>query len=387
MEESSTDNNQQAWNKLIETRYYRLAFGTVQSFLTAGLMYGWPSLAYVIRNQRMYSSVCTEYHDSNDGSLQNEGTCTDEEIYIGLIYQISFLFMQGTLLPAGIILDKFGPRINTIIGFSFCILGGMILSLSSILKDSFDFQPNFSNFWRDPLLIGVTILSLGGSFVHLSQLSVSKLFPNSRSMILTYFVGVYASSAYIFLILEILFLIFPSIPLSALFVIYTIVMLVASPTLFYHPVQYPKVAISSNSTTDNNTINSNAIVSIEDKSLWQDVCTLEWVLITVMVAVNSLFLSFYIGSGPDFLIYLSHRVYPSDAAAQQSAQKLYITLMTLLTPLGAPSVILIGWVIEKKGLAAAVGLLLFLSTGFNVVALVPNLPLQILGYLFWPPHA
>ena len=95
-------------------------------------------------------------------------------------------------LPVGTILDKYGPRVSSIIGCVFIIIGTLLMAFAAQLP-------------FDGYIPGYLFLALGGPFVFISSFHLSNTFPQHSGFILALLTGAFDSSSAIFLFYRLIY--------------------------------------------------------------------------------------------------------------------------------------------------------------------------------------
>lgn len=95
-------------------------------------------------------------------------------------------------LPVGTVLDRYGPRISSVIGSILLAIGAIFLAFATQLP-------------FDGYLSGYLFLALGGPFVFIPSFQLSNTFPNHSGLILALLTGAFDSSSAIFLFYRLLY--------------------------------------------------------------------------------------------------------------------------------------------------------------------------------------
>lgn len=147
------------------------------SILASGVVFGWASLELTLIDIGVYNYKCGGLHQ-----------CPAQQEQLDLVYTYSCCAFNMAYLPAGIILDRFGPKFTSSIGAIIITVGSILFSLSS--------APYF-----DTTLPGFMMISIGGPFVSLSVMSFSFLMPSKSGTIVTLFIAMLDSSCLMFTLL------------------------------------------------------------------------------------------------------------------------------------------------------------------------------------------
>lgn len=114
-----------------------MTFTCVQVVVTAAVLYGWPGMLVVLKDEGQYDELCEDTSSSSLSSLgdvspppsfasslasaigaptqRGLAKCNAQEVRLNLIFTISFLANALSCL-SGIIADNIGPRLSNIVG-------------------------------------------------------------------------------------------------------------------------------------------------------------------------------------------------------------------------------------------------------------------------------
>lgn len=95
-------------------------------------------------------------------------------------------------LPVGTVLDRYGPRLSSIVGSILLAIGAVVLAFASQLP-------------FDGYLSGYLFLALGGPFVFIPSFQLSNTFPNHSGLILALLTGAFDSSSAVFLFYRLIY--------------------------------------------------------------------------------------------------------------------------------------------------------------------------------------
>merc|ERR1711908_19963 len=160
-------------------------FGALQSFLTTGLIFGWPALVPLLAADGQYRERC-----STANTTESE-TCTEQVIQYNFLFTASQAVFTISMIVHGLLLDRYGPRVESTLGTLLVAIGSCIVAFSD--SDG-----------RDFFLPGFVVMSLGGPAVHLSWFHVASLFPERKSTISTVVVACFVSSGLMFFFFNLL---------------------------------------------------------------------------------------------------------------------------------------------------------------------------------------
>ena len=96
------------------------------SLITSGIIFGWPSLVLLLKEDNVYRNGC------DIGSSNVNGThtvCAKQEVELNRIFTFGFFGLIGSRLVLGIILDRHGPLVCSMLGSAMILLGTKTLLL------------------------------------------------------------------------------------------------------------------------------------------------------------------------------------------------------------------------------------------------------------------
>mmetsp|Transcript_4972 Transcript_4972/g.15842 ORF Transcript_4972/g.15842 Transcript_4972/m.15842 type:complete len:693 (-) Transcript_4972:301-2379(-) len=118
----------------------------------------------------------------------DSGECDARELLFGAVYVVGSWANQFGRLPAGLLLDRIGPRLTSTTSALVLAIGALIFGLASSSVGG--------------LLIGFLLLGLGGAGLQISVQSTAALFPRHRSFAMSCMSGAYQLATGIFVVFE-----------------------------------------------------------------------------------------------------------------------------------------------------------------------------------------
>lgn len=153
------------------------------SLTLSGVVFGWPAVVIMLEEQGVYRYLCQP---------GEELPCLAQVDQFNLIFTIASTGFACSVLPMGAVLDRFGPKVSSLIGSAF-VLGGSVMF-------AFSDPPSI-----DMFIPGYLLIAIGGPPIVFSFMHISNLFPDNKGTIITMLnVGLDASSL-MFVILGALF--------------------------------------------------------------------------------------------------------------------------------------------------------------------------------------
>lgn len=164
-------------------RIAQVALAVVYCLLAAGVVFGFAALKPVLIAEGVYKDQCTT-QELTDGVW----VCYGQEVRLNLMFTVAAVSTNVCALPVGTILDRFGPRVASIIGVVFLSIGALFMAFAAELSR-----------WMDAYLPGYLFLALGGPFVFISSFQLSNTFPQHSGLILALLTGAFDTSSAVFL--------------------------------------------------------------------------------------------------------------------------------------------------------------------------------------------
>lgn len=106
---------------------------------------------------------------------------------MNFFFAIASTTCNVSALPVGTILDRFGPRVASIIGSISLAIGTLLMAFAFYI-------PKF-----DGYIVGNIFLALGGTFIFVPSFSIANAFPRFSGLIVATVTGAFDASAAVFL--------------------------------------------------------------------------------------------------------------------------------------------------------------------------------------------
>jgi len=219
----------------------------------------------------------------------------------------------------------------------------------------------------DLILPAFALLGFAGPEIQMSIFHLSSLFPGHESSIMSTFSGVFPLSSLVFAVFESFFS--WGVHLGYSFGAY---ILFLAPFYILGYVYFPFNSVDSYSKVKSDTeqliTSEMQVENVDIKNAPLKVQLRQWDLYmcAFFLALQSLRISLYIGTVNDRF------------AGNQS----YITAFSYVWPFGLVFTPIIGWILDKKGHAVSILVLIVDSIIYGVVSLIPNDPVQFITFLF-----
>uniref|UniRef100_A0A3Q3VYV6 Uncharacterized protein n=1 Tax=Mola mola TaxID=94237 RepID=A0A3Q3VYV6_MOLML len=171
-------------------RYWlTLASGMLECLFFAGVVFGFPSLMFVLKEDGYFSQLCASVPGTN-GSQASAG-CSKWDEQFSLVFTVASFLSNFLCLVNGYLFDRFGTMVTRLLGICLYTTGTLLLAFSS---------PALS----DLLFPALSCIAVGGVLLLLTNMQVANLFAACRSTIITLYNGAFDSSSGVFLIIKVL---------------------------------------------------------------------------------------------------------------------------------------------------------------------------------------
>ncbi|KAF0687127.1 Aste57867_21098 [Aphanomyces stellatus] len=372
--------------------------------LYAGLIFGWAPMLLLLQEENQYNELCAP--DTPVGMR-----CSDQDSRLNMIYAIASVAVNISSLPVGCILDYFGPKYSIMVAAVLEVSGLFLLGAA----DSKSF---------DVFLLAYTLCAVGGcitmmasypaSFLIMSHqtailAAISCLF-DSSSVVLLAMYGIHSSFGFTRQHLFNAFAIF-SIGVYGLLILlwhwneaFLPEQVLPEPTpsaatskdiTFSSPLLQPRSRRNSmkenlekyGSLSEDDLIehhkttvevvemykNGQAGVELTEFSLAKQIRTFEFAFLLTYTGLHVLRANLYIGTTNKLL----------EDYGDAAHGYLYTKIFSFVLPLGFLFVPFIDYFVEKKGLAISLHIATGLGLLYNMLAMIPILPLQSLVFFIF----
>ncbi|NWR55658.1 S43A3 protein, partial [Bucorvus abyssinicus] len=174
----------------VAKRLGTLISGLLECGAFCGVIFGWASLVFVLKSLGYFGELCRNatLPDSN-GTLPD---CSGQDEQFSLVFTIGSFMNNFMTFPMGFIFDRFGTAVARLIAISLYTGGTLLVAFST---------PALAVL----LFPAMSMISVGGILLILTNMQVGNLFGKYRSIIITLYNGAFDSSSAIFLIIKVLY--------------------------------------------------------------------------------------------------------------------------------------------------------------------------------------
>ncbi|GAB7344636.1 hypothetical protein MBLNU457_3121t1 [Dothideomycetes sp. NU457] len=170
-------------------RIAQVTIAVLYNLLAAGIVFGFAAIKPVFISEGVYRDRCTKQELDNQVWV-----CYEQELRLNFMFTIAAVSTNVCALPVGATLDRFGPRITSIIGVVLLSAGALFLAFAA------DLSPHM-----DAYILGYLFLALGGPFVFISSFQLSNTFPKHSGLVLALLTGAFDTSSALFLVYRLIY--------------------------------------------------------------------------------------------------------------------------------------------------------------------------------------
>lgn len=172
-------------------RLATLFTGLLECMGFAGVVFGWASLVFVLKQEKYFADLCTTDNSTSSNST-GEPDCSAQDERFSLIFTIASFLNNFMTLPNGFIFDYFGTMVTRLIGIFLYTVATILIAFSTA-----------ASAWL--LFPALSLLATGGILFVMTNMQVGNLFGQHRSTIITLYNGAFDSSSAVFLLIKVLY--------------------------------------------------------------------------------------------------------------------------------------------------------------------------------------
>lgn len=170
-------------------RIAQVTIAVLYNLLAAGIVFGFAAIKPVFISEGVYRGRCTKQELDNQVWV-----CYEQELRLNFMFTIAAVSTNVCALPVGATLDRFGPRITSIVGVVLLSAGALFLAFAA------DLSPHM-----DAYILGYLLLALGGPFVFIPSFQLSNTFPKHSGLVLALLTGAFDTSSALFLVYRLIY--------------------------------------------------------------------------------------------------------------------------------------------------------------------------------------
>ncbi|NWI50838.1 S43A3 protein, partial [Calyptomena viridis] len=168
-------------------RLWTFVSGLLECGAFCGIIFGWASLVFVLKKLGYFQWLCQPPTNNFTQTLD----CSAQDEQFSLVFTIGSFMNNFMTFPMGFIFDRFGTMAARLIAISLYTGGTLLIAFST---------PELAVL----LFPAMSMLSVGGILLILTNMQVGNLFGKYRSIIITLYNGAFDSSSAVFLIVKLL---------------------------------------------------------------------------------------------------------------------------------------------------------------------------------------
>ncbi|XP_075784706.1 equilibrative nucleobase transporter 1 isoform X2 [Pelodiscus sinensis] len=176
---------------VLAKRLATLLSGLLECMCFAGVIFGWASLVFVLKDMHYFEELCVPAANGTGNGTQGPD-CRAQDEKLSLVFTIGSFMNNFMTFPTGYIFDRFGTMPARLLAISLYTSGTVLIAFSSAATALILFP-------------AMCLLSVGGILFILTNMQVGNLFGKHRSTIITLYNGAFDSSSAIFLLVKLLF--------------------------------------------------------------------------------------------------------------------------------------------------------------------------------------
>ncbi|NXK93624.1 S43A3 protein, partial [Formicarius rufipectus] len=198
-------------------RLCTFASGLLECGAFCGIIFGWASLVFVLKDLGYFHWLCNHSVSNVTQGLD----CSAQDEKFSLVFTIGSFMNNFMTFPMGVIFDRFGTLAARLIAISLYAGGTLLVAFSTAGETPWvgGIPVLGGMFWGHPVSLltlvspdlavllfpAMSMLSVGGILLILTNMQVGNLFGKYRSIIITLYNGAFDSSSAIFLIVKLLY--------------------------------------------------------------------------------------------------------------------------------------------------------------------------------------
>ncbi|XP_071493476.1 equilibrative nucleobase transporter 1-like [Diadema antillarum] len=184
-----------------------------ENLIHGGIIFGWPSLVFVLKDVGYFSQACSNTSENDDdfeapftttvtyAATNNYSSgvagsapvfCDSQDAQLQLVYSLAVASQSVCMFPMGFFFDRFGTRLSRMLLSALLLLGYLIVGVSS---------PSTSIL----LFPGTILFTIGGALLLLSSAQIGNLFVAHKSTVISVVSSMYTASTIVFFLAKILY--------------------------------------------------------------------------------------------------------------------------------------------------------------------------------------
>jgi len=359
------------------TRILQVSIAVLYCLLAAGPVFGFAAIKPVLVHEGVYRDQCTPQEVKD-----KVWVCYGQELRLNLMFTVAAVSTNVCALPVGTVLDRYGPKVASLVGVVLLTLGALFMAFAQDLP-------------FDAYIPGYLFLALGGPFVFISSFQLSNTFPAHSGLILALLTGAFDTSSAVFLVYRLIYQQTDSwFTPKKFFLIYLIVpALILLAQLFIMPSQSYKtggemsenVGVAANpedvdteatgllkknndsnaQTQDPTVTRSGVWGALHGRTALQQIMTPWFILIALFTLLQMTRINYFVAT---LRTQYTHLLHSHNAAIQLN------NFFDVALPLGGVAAVpLIGLVLDHTSTTFVLALLVGIATTIGILGIVPEM--------------
>ncbi|KAH8716763.1 major facilitator superfamily domain-containing protein [Phaeosphaeriaceae sp. PMI808] len=168
-------------------RILQVFIAVIYCLFAAGVVFGYAAIKPVLLGEGVYRNRCTKQELKDHVDI-----CYEQDIRLNLMFTVAAVSTNVAALPVGTILDRYGPKVCSMIGAFSITIGSLLFAFGSDLPG-------------DAYIPGYFFLALGGPFIFIPSFQLSNAFPQYSGLILALLTGAFDTSSAVFLVYRLIY--------------------------------------------------------------------------------------------------------------------------------------------------------------------------------------
>ncbi|KAM9770497.1 equilibrative nucleobase transporter 1-like isoform 2-T3 [Menidia menidia] len=166
-----------------------LLSGMLECLGFAGVVFGFASLVFVLKEEGYFGELCGSPSNSSSGLPLT--ACSSQDEQFSMVFTIASFLNNFLSLVNGYLFDRFGTMVTRLLGISLYTTGTLLVAFSSAA-------------FPQVLFPALSCLAVGGILLLITNMQVGNLFAAHRSTIITLYNGAFDSSSAVFFVIKVL---------------------------------------------------------------------------------------------------------------------------------------------------------------------------------------
>ncbi|XP_078281972.1 equilibrative nucleobase transporter 1-like [Rhinoraja longicauda] len=167
------------------------ATGVVECVGFAGVIYGWPSLVFVLKNEDYFADLCNS-SDAGPWNVTGQFGCVPQDQRFALVFTIGGFVLNFGAVASGFLLDSCGIMTTRFLAIFLYTAGTLIIAFSAAASALLLFP-------------ALALIGAGGVMLLITNIKVGNLFGRKRATVITVYTGAFSSAPVTILLVKVAF--------------------------------------------------------------------------------------------------------------------------------------------------------------------------------------